>query len=52
VLDWEWAHRGEPVEDLAWCEWIVLITALHDAGTDVDADALWGRYNASIATAP
>jgi hypothetical protein len=23
VLDWEWAHPGEPVEDLAWCEWIV-----------------------------
>lgn len=23
VLDWEWAHIGHPVEDLAWCEWIV-----------------------------
>ena len=23
VLDWEWAHPGDPVEDLAWCEWIV-----------------------------
>lgn len=23
VLDWEWAHVGQPVEDLAWCEWIV-----------------------------
>jgi len=23
VLDWEWAHIGDPVEDLAWCEWIV-----------------------------
>jgi aminoglycoside phosphotransferase len=23
VLDWEWAHLGRPVEDLAWCEWIV-----------------------------
>ena len=23
VLDWEWAHAGDPVEDLAWCEWIV-----------------------------
>jgi Ser/Thr protein kinase RdoA (MazF antagonist) len=20
VLDWEWAHAGDPVEDLAWCE--------------------------------
>lgn len=23
VLDWEWAHAGDIVEDLAWCEWIV-----------------------------
>jgi len=23
VLDWEWAHAGDPVEDLAWCEWII-----------------------------
>jgi Phosphotransferase enzyme family len=23
VLDWEFSHVGEPVEDLAWCEWIV-----------------------------
>lgn len=23
VLDWEWTHPGEPVEDLAWCEWII-----------------------------
>jgi aminoglycoside phosphotransferase (APT) family kinase protein len=23
VLDWEWAHAGNPVEDLAWCEWTV-----------------------------
>ncbi|NRQ35756.1 phosphotransferase [Nonomuraea sp. NN258] len=23
ILDWEWAHPGAPVEDLAWCEWIV-----------------------------
>jgi thiamine kinase-like enzyme len=23
VVDWEWAHAGDPVEDLAWCEWIV-----------------------------
>src|SRR6201999_1632661 len=23
VVDWEWAHAGAPVEDLAWCEWIV-----------------------------
>jgi aminoglycoside phosphotransferase len=23
ILDWEFSHVGEPVEDLAWCEWIV-----------------------------
>lgn len=23
ILDWEWAHAGDRVEDLAWCEWIV-----------------------------
>ncbi|HET6483419.1 MAG TPA: aminoglycoside phosphotransferase family protein [Actinoplanes sp.] len=23
LLDWEWARPGDPVDDLAWCEWIV-----------------------------
>lgn len=23
LLDWEFAHRGHPVDDLAWAEWIV-----------------------------
>lgn len=23
LLDWEFAHRGEAIEDLAWAEWIV-----------------------------
>lgn len=23
LLDWEFAHRGTPVEDLAWAEWSV-----------------------------
>ncbi|WP_217213690.1 phosphotransferase family protein [Streptomyces sp. AC550_RSS872] len=23
VVDWEFAHIGDPVEDLAWCEWVV-----------------------------
>ncbi len=32
VLDWEWAHPGDAVEDLAWCEWII---RMHH-GTHVD----------------
>ncbi|HET6533217.1 MAG TPA: phosphotransferase [Actinoplanes sp.] len=23
IVDWEWAHDGDPIEDLAWAEWIV-----------------------------
>jgi hypothetical protein len=23
VLDWEFAHEGDPIDDLAWAEWIV-----------------------------
>ena len=23
VLDWEWAHAGDRLEDLSWCEWII-----------------------------
>ncbi|MEU4620523.1 phosphotransferase [Actinoplanes sp. NPDC023801] len=23
ICDWEWAHPGEAIEDLAWTEWIV-----------------------------
>jgi Ser/Thr protein kinase RdoA (MazF antagonist) len=23
IVDWEFAHRGDAIEDLAWCEWIV-----------------------------
>jgi hypothetical protein len=23
IVDWEWVHAGDPVEDLAWCEWII-----------------------------
>ena len=23
IVDWEWVHAGNSVEDLAWCEWIV-----------------------------
>ncbi len=23
LLDWEFAHLGDPIEDLTWCEWVV-----------------------------
>ena len=25
LLDWEFAHVGDPIEDLAWCEWIIRV---------------------------
>jgi Ser/Thr protein kinase RdoA (MazF antagonist) len=39
VLDWEWAHAGQPVEDLAWCEFII---RLHHPA---DVWALAGFYD-------
>jgi len=41
VLDWEWSGAGDPVEDLAWCEWIVRTHHPHSAG---DLDALFRAY--------
>jgi aminoglycoside phosphotransferase (APT) family kinase protein len=32
VLDWEWAHDGDRLEDLAWCEWVVRM--IHPAHVD------------------
>jgi aminoglycoside phosphotransferase (APT) family kinase protein len=41
VLDWEWAHPGEPVEDLAWCEWIVRMHHPQDA---LALEGFFGAY--------
>jgi aminoglycoside phosphotransferase (APT) family kinase protein len=41
VLDWEFAHDGDPVEDLAWAEWIV---RLHHAGAGEALPALFDGY--------
>ena len=41
LLDWEWAHPGDPIEDLAWCEWIV---RRHHPRAVVDLDELFGGY--------
>jgi aminoglycoside phosphotransferase (APT) family kinase protein len=42
ILDWEWARRGaRPVEDLAWCEWIV---RMHHPGAVAALDELFAGY--------
>ena len=41
VLDWEWAHVGSPVEDLAWCEWIV---RMHHPAAVPSVDGFYGAY--------
>ncbi len=42
IVDWESAHRGRPIEDLAWCEW--LIRMHHPEAIDALA-ALFGAYD-------
>ncbi|WP_205650231.1 phosphotransferase family protein [Actinoplanes solisilvae] len=41
LLDWEWAHPGDPIEDLAWCEWIV---RRHHPGAARALDELFTGY--------
>jgi aminoglycoside phosphotransferase len=41
VLDWEWAHPGDPLDDLAWCEWIV---RMHHPAYVGALDALFTAY--------
>jgi aminoglycoside phosphotransferase (APT) family kinase protein len=41
VLDWEWAHAGDPLDDLAWCEWIV---RMHHPGELGALDRLFEGY--------
>jgi len=41
VLDWEFAHEGDPVDDLAWAEWIV---RMHHADAVVALSALFEGY--------
>lgn len=43
VVDWEWAHGGGPVEDLAWCEWII---RTHHAPSAGALGALFDGYGA------
>jgi aminoglycoside phosphotransferase (APT) family kinase protein len=41
VLDWEWAHVGDRLEDLAWCEWVVRM--IHPAHVDA-LDGFFAAY--------
>jgi aminoglycoside phosphotransferase (APT) family kinase protein len=41
LLDWEFAHAGERIEDLAWAEWIVRMH--HTANID-DLESLFVAY--------
>lgn len=41
VLDWEWAHYGDPLEDLAWAEWIV---RMHHPESESALRALFEGY--------
>jgi aminoglycoside phosphotransferase len=41
LLDWEWAHAGDPVEDLAWCEFII---RLHHAAEMASLAAFYASY--------
>ncbi|MEU9076383.1 phosphotransferase family protein [Kitasatospora sp. NPDC004745] len=45
VLDWEFAHAGDPVEDLAWCEWIV---RMHHPDRGGDLDHLFRAYGRPV----
>ena len=55
VVDWEWAHAGDPLEDLAWCEWIVRmhhpghVSALEEFFAAYGRRPAWpGRHQAMI----
>lgn len=41
LLDWEFCHRGEPIEDLAWAEWIV---RAHHPAVVAELPALFAGY--------
>ncbi|MEU5153743.1 phosphotransferase [Glycomyces sp. NPDC021274] len=45
VVDWEFAHLGDPIEDLAWCEWIV---RMHHPDRVGALDAFFAAYGAPV----
>jgi hypothetical protein len=56
LVDWESAHRGDVVEDLAWAEWIirmhypVAIDALDGLFTGYGAQPLWTARHGAMVT--
>lgn len=41
VLDWEFCHVGDRLEDLAWCEWII---RAHHRDAVPELPSLFGGY--------
>ena len=41
IVDWEWVHAGDPLEDLAWCEWIV---RMHHPGHTGALEGFFAAY--------
>lgn len=44
LLDWEWVHLGDAIEDLAWAEWIV---RTHHPTTVASLSALFEGYGST-----
>ncbi|GAA1694841.1 hypothetical protein GCM10009830_48340 [Glycomyces endophyticus] len=42
VLDWEFSYYGDPVTDLAWCEWVVRTHHAEDVAAIPELHAAWG----------
>ncbi|NEW75325.1 phosphotransferase [Streptomyces rapamycinicus] len=49
VVDWEFAHLGDAVEDLAWCEWIV---RMHHAEHRQKVDDFFNAYGRPVPAWP
>lgn len=45
VLDWEFAHLGDPLEDLAWCEWTV---RMHHPNHVDRLDGFYAAYGSPV----
>lgn len=48
VVDWEWAHAGDPVDDLAWCEFIIRLHHPSEVGA---VDGFYDAYGSRPAWA-